>query len=100
MQVKPDDTTLVIEEVTDPGELAAARVRRARFDTNSAWFQARAKELYPQYRGKCIVIADEQIFAGDTPEEAWAQVEAAQINDDGSFSLYIPKDVVSRIYAH
>ena len=36
---------MVMEEVTDPEELAKARVQRARFDRNSAWLQAHAKEV-------------------------------------------------------
>src|SRR2546426_1132511 len=36
---------MVMEEVTDPEELAKARMQRARFDRNSAWLQAHAKEV-------------------------------------------------------
>ena len=59
---------MVIKEVTDPEELAKAREQRARFDRNSAWLQAHAKEVYTHYRGKCVVIAGEELFAADTHE--------------------------------
>lgn len=91
---------VVMEEVTDPEELARAQARRERFDRNFAWFQTRASEFFTRYRGKCIVIAGEELFVADTPEDAWSLAEAAHPEDEGSFIHYIPKDKVARIYAH
>src|SRR5438105_2664336 len=91
---------IVMEEVTDPEELAKARVQDERFDRNFAWFQAHAAEIFSRYRGQCIVIAGEELFAADTPQEAWSLAEAAHPKDDGSFIHYIPKEKASRIYAH
>ena len=86
-----------MEEVTDPQELAKARVQRERFDRNFAWFQAHAKEIFNGYRGKCIVIAGEELFASDTPAGAWTLAEAAHPEDNGCFIHYIPKEKVARI---
>lgn len=91
---------IVMEEVTNPEELAKARAQRQRFDRNSAWLQAHAAEVYARYRGKCVVIAGEELFAADTPEEAWALATAAHPEDDGSFIRYIPREKVARIYAN
>ena len=91
---------IVMEEVTAPEELAKARARRARADRNFAWFQAHAAEIFSHYRGKCVVIAGEELFAADTPAEAWALADAAHPEDEGSFIQYIPKDKVARIYAN
>ena len=91
---------IIMEEVTDPVELAKARAQRKRFDRNAAWLQAHASEIYPRYRGKCICIAGEELFVADTPEEAMALASAAHPEDDGSFVQYIPRDKVARIYAH
>ena len=91
---------IVMEEVTDPEELAQARAQDERFERNFAWFQAHAAEIFSRYRGQCIVIAGEELFAADTPKEAWSLAEAAHPEDDGSFIHYIPKEKVSRIYAH
>ena len=63
---------IVMEEVTDPEELAKARAQRERFDRNSAWLQAHIAEIYARYRGKCICIAGEELFVADTPEAALA----------------------------
>jgi hypothetical protein len=94
------EARIVVEEVTDPDENAAAGVRRERFDRNSAWLQAHVKEVYSRYRGKCVVIAGEELFAADTPEDAWALANAAHPEDDGSFIRYIPREKMARIYAN
>ena len=91
---------IVMEEVTDPEELAKARAQRKRFDRNSAWLQAHIAEIYARYRGKCICIAGEELFVADTPEEALALATAAHPKDDGRFLRYIPREKLDRIYAH
>jgi hypothetical protein len=91
---------IIMEEVTDPAELARARAQQERFDRNAAWLQAHATEVYPLYRGKCICIAGEELFAADTPEAVLALATAAHPEDDGRFLRYIPREKVARIYAH
>ena len=93
---------IVMEEVTDPVELAKARAQRERFDRNSAWLQAHAHEVYsiPQNRGKHICVAGEELFVADTVEEAVARARAAHPDDVGWFFQYIPKENIPRIYAH
>jgi len=93
-------STIVMEEVTDPEELAKARAQDERFARNSAWLQAHIPEVYSRYRGKCVVIAGQELFAADAPEEAWALATAAHPEDDGSFIRYIPREKMARIYAY
>jgi hypothetical protein len=91
---------VIMEEVTDPEELAKARVQHERFDRNSAWLQAHVPEIYSRYRGKCICIAGEELFVADTPKEVLALANARHPEDDGKFLRYIPQEKVARIYAH
>jgi hypothetical protein len=98
--MRSSEARIVVEEVTDSEENAAARARRQRFDRNSAWLQAHAREVYSLYRGKCVVIAGEELFAADTPEHAWALADAAHPEDDGSFIRFIPREKMARIYAN
>jgi len=91
---------IVMEEVTDPVELAKARAQRERFDRNAAWLQAHAHEVYSKNRGNCICIAGEELFVADTPQQALALGEAAHPEDDGSFVHYIPKEKIPRVYAN
>lgn len=91
---------VVIEEVTDPIELAKAQAQRERFDRNWVWFKARATALYERFRGQCVVIAGEEPFAATTATEAWALAAAAHPNDNGSFIISIQKEKATRIYGY
>ena len=89
-----------MEEVTDPDEIVRARAQRERFDRNSAFLEAHAREVYTRDRGKCVCVAGEELFVADTPEEAIALAKAAPPEDDGRFIRYIPKEKLARIYAN
>jgi len=95
-----DRQAIVMEEVTDPVELAKARAQRERFDRNAAWLQAHPAEVYERHRGRCICVAGEELFVADTPDEALALATAAHPDDDGSFVQYIPRERFARIYAN
>ena len=82
---------VVMEEVTDPEELAKARVQDERFERNWAWFQAHIREIYTRYRGKCICIAGEELFAADTPRKSCA-CNAAHPEDNGKlFTTFLER---------
>ncbi len=91
--------SIVMEEVTDPRELAAARSQRERFDRNSASLQAHIEETYASHRGRVICVAGEELFVADDTKEAIALARAAHPEDDGWFTRYIPKERLPRIYA-
>jgi hypothetical protein len=93
-------SAIIMEEVTDPEELAKAQRQHKRFERNWAWFMTHTIEVYTRYRGKCICIAEEELFAADTPEEALALATAAHPEDTGRFVHYIPRERMVRIYAN
>jgi hypothetical protein len=93
-------STIVMEEVTDPQRIAEAHARRERFDRNWGWLRAHAQEVYKRYRGKCISVAGEELFVGDTPQEVIARAAAAHPEDDGSFVHYIPLKKMARVYGN
>jgi hypothetical protein len=90
---------VVMEEVTDPAELAKAQAQWERFDRNFAWLKAHAQEVYTRHRGKCICIAGEELFVADVPEEALALANKAHPEDNGFFLHDIPREKLARIYA-
>ena len=98
--MKKQNFTIAMEVVTDPVELAQARTQREQFDRNAAWLQTHASEIYSQYRGKCICIAGEELFAADTTKQALALATAAHPEDKGRFVHYIPQEKLARVYAH
>lgn len=89
---------IVMEEVDDPAEVSKARIRREMFDRNFNWLADHASEVYERYRGKHICVAGEEVFAGDTPEEAIALASAAHPEDQGSFVQDIPREKMARVY--
>ncbi len=89
---------IVMEELTDPAELAKARAQDERFARNWAWFESHASEIYASHRGKCVCIAGEEIFVADTAEEVLASAMAAHPEDDGRFTRIIPREKVTRVY--
>lgn len=91
---------VVMEEVTDPQEIADFQARWAQAQCNSDWLQAHAHEIYTNYRGKFIVVSGEELFVGDTPEEASALAIASHPEDQGSISRYIYPKKMARIYAN
>src|SRR5205823_363346 len=91
---------IIIEEVTDPVELAKARAQDERFKKNWEWFKTQASEVYRIHRGKCLAIAGQELFVADTPEEAVALARAAHPKDDGMFTRIIRRERGGMIYAH
>ena len=96
--MKHRDRSIVLE-ITSPVDTGNEETQRRQFDRNSAWLQANAAEIYSKYRGKCICIAGEELFVGDTAREALVKATHAHPEDTGRFVHYIPKDKVARIYA-
>lgn len=91
---------VVMEEVTDPQEIAEAQAQMEQARRNSTWMQAHAHEIYTQHRGKFIVVAGEELFVGDTPEEANALAKAAHPEDKGRLSQYIYPQKMARVYGN
>ncbi len=87
-----------MEIVTDPVEIAEARIQWARAKLNYAWFDAHAAELYELHRGKCLCVAGQELFVADTMTEAEALAKSAHPEDNGRIHHYIPKDRAYRIY--
>jgi hypothetical protein len=100
IRMKPKPTPIVMEEVTDPEELARARLQDERFKLNLKWYEAHAVEIGNRYRGKCYCVCGQELFVGDDPREVFERAKAAHPEDDGRFTGYVPKERMYRIYAH
>ena len=95
-----EQVSVVMEEVKDPVALARAWAQDERFQRNWVWFEAHTSEVYAAHRGKCICVCGEELFVADTASEVLALAMAAHPEDDGRFTLYIPRERMARIYAH
>lgn len=86
------------EEAIPPEELLQLLAKRQRLQRNAEWLNRHADEVYTQHRGDFICIANEQVFAAASAEEALSQARRAHPEDDGSFALYIPLEAMPRVY--
>lgn len=90
---------LVIEEVTDPAEIAASLARFARAKRNGDWLEAHWPDLMPQARGKFVAVAGQEGHVADTLEEALAWVRQTHPEDDAALVRYVRVGQGPRIYA-
>jgi hypothetical protein len=93
-------TPVIVEEVTDPVDIARYRERTERYDRNLAWLKAHAHEVYSQNRGRYICIAGQELFVADSVKAVKALAEAAHPEDDGRYIRYISREKLPRIYAN
>ena len=98
--VKDAENLVVMEQVTDPVELAKARAQRERFNRNWDWYQAHVLEIGEAHRGKCICVAGQELFVADSAPQAISLAKRAHPDDDGFLMRYIPRKKMERIYAH
>jgi hypothetical protein len=67
----------IIEEVTDPNEIARAQAQDQRHRRNEKWLETHWADVLPRARGKFLAVAGQEAFIADTPAEAWAWVDAS-----------------------
>jgi hypothetical protein len=95
-----DEPKVIIEEVTDPVEIARHRAQHEQFERNSDWLEDHWHELLPQARGKFIAVAGQEAFLADTPQDARRLAEAAHPSDKGIFVQYVLAQKGPRIYGN
>jgi len=88
----------VLEEVTDPADIARFRAQDERHRRNLEWLAAHWADVLPNARGRFVAVAGEEAFIADTAEAARALARAAHPEDNGSFSQYVPEVGGPRIY--
>ncbi len=88
----------IIEEVTDPVEIARHLEVDKRARRNSDWLQAHWAELRPQARGRFLAVAGQEAFIADTGEEARALANAAHPDDNGVLVQYVRPEEGPRNY--
>lgn len=92
------EPTFIIEEVSDPSEIARSRAQDERHRRNNEWLQAHWADVLPQARGKFLAVAGQEAFIADTPEEAWAWADTTHPEDDGATVRYVRTEKGPRIY--
>jgi hypothetical protein len=90
----------IIEEVTDPKEIARARAQDERHRRNNEWLETHWADVLPQARGKFLAVANQEPFIAETAREAWAWVDATHPEDDGATVRYVRTDKGPRMYGN
>ena len=93
------EPTFIIEEISDPLEIARARAQDERHRRNSDWLHRHWDDVLPQARGKFLAIAGQEPYIAATPEAAWAWVATTHPEDDGAIVQYIRPEIGPRVYA-
>ena len=89
----------IIEEVSDAHETACVQAQDTQHRLNNAWLQTHWGEVLPQARGQFLVVAGQEAFMAQTPEEAWSWVDATHPEDDGALVQYVRPETGPRLYA-
>lgn len=89
----------VLEQVTDPDEIARHHRVMEAGRRNSDWLEAHWGALLPEARGRFVAVAGQQAFVADSPEEATALARAAHPDDPGLLIRYVIPERGWRIYA-
>lgn len=95
-----EDNFIVIEEMTDPEEIARVNAVHEAARRNRKWLETHWADVLPQAHDKYLAVAGQQAFIADTPEEARAAAKAAHPDDLGLFVRFVSSHKGPRIYAH
>jgi hypothetical protein len=90
---------LKLEEVTDAVDASRRRAQLEHFRRNADWLESHWNDVLPRARGRHIAVAGREAFIADSPEEAWAWVDAEHPEDQGAFVRYVIPEAGPRIYA-
>ena len=95
-----NEPKFIIEEVTDPVEIARHRAGAGQAKRNCDWLQAHWADVLPQARGKFLAVAGQEAFIADTSREAWAWAERKHPEDQGALVQYVIPEGGPRIYGN
>jgi hypothetical protein len=90
---------MIVDAPISAEELTRFRTQMERFRKNLEWYEAHAVEIGEGYAGKFICVAGQEVFSGDTSQEARAKARAAHPADDGAFGEYVRVDKGPIVYA-
>src|SRR5262245_33201472 len=95
-----EEKYIVIEEMTDPEEIARVNTVMEQGRRNWDWLENHWPDVLPQAYDKYIAVAGQQPFIADDPEQARAAAKAAHPDDRGVIVQYVSSHKGPRVYAH
>lgn len=79
----------VMEEVQDPAINARAQKLHDQFWKNVNWLESHWNDLLPDAIDRFVVVAGQEAFVADTPEEAWARARQAHPDDCAPYGKFV-----------
>jgi len=95
-----NEREFIVEEVTDPDDIARSRTCHEQARHNMDWLEAHWSDLLPQALGMFLAVAGQEAFLAASPEEAIAWARSAHPEDRGALFQYVRPEKGPRIYAN
>lgn len=91
-----DKREVVITRITDPEEIARLDAILKPFSQNGQWFTDNFEELKVKYRGRWVVIVDQQVAGfGKDRRRLQQRLQKRGVNLTSSYWKYIPeRDII------
>ena len=93
-------TSITLEEVTDPAEVARVHSQHEQAQRNSAWLEMHWDDLLPNAFGKFIAVAGEEAHIADSAYEARNWAKTAHPEDPGALVEFVLPPGGPRFYAN
>ena len=93
-------TSVTVEEVTDPAEVARVHRRHNQAQRNSAWLETHWDDLLPHAFGRFIAVAGEEAHIADSAHEARSWAKEVHPEDLGALVEYVLPPGGPRFYAN
>lgn len=91
---------LVLEEVTDPVEIARMHAALDQAKRNADWLETHWDDLLPAAFGEFIAVAGQEAFTADSPEAARRWADEFHPEDQGALVEYVLPPGGPRYYAN
>jgi hypothetical protein len=96
-----DTPSFIIEEITDPNEIARSKALAAKVDPNLDWLETHWANLLPQARGKYVAVAGREAFVAESSAEAIRLARLAHPEEDeGLVIRYVRLHQGPRLYGN
>ena len=95
-----DQPKMIVEDVTDPDEIARVNAQHKQARRNSDWLQSHWSDVLPQAYGKFIAVACQEAFIADTSADGYAWARRTHPEDRGALVEYVMPPGGPRFYAN
>ena len=100
MEMNSEQPNIIIEEVSDPLDIARHLEQESQFARNLDWVKSHWDDLAPRAVGKFVAVAGQEAFIADTALGARQWVNSAHPEDRGAWVYFMRPGAGPRSYAN